>query len=85
MLAFLNLKKTVCIFYVLVPANRTDMLPPLGVSTSKPAKDSLVRSKFQTWYVDKLSAQLDEKSSYGTPLKLVKLKYYQTTWGRVDD
>ena len=51
------------ILYVKVPANCTDRLQPLDVSTNKPAKDFL-RSKFQTWYAEKLSIQLDEKSSY---------------------
>ena len=60
------------ILYVKVPANCTDRLQPLDVSTNKPAKDFL-RSKFQT-YAEKLSIQLDEKSSKGTPLKPVDLK-----------
>lgn len=60
------------IFYVKVPANCTDRLQPLDVSTNKPAKDFL-RSKFQAWYADKLSTQLDEKSG-STTLQPVDLK-----------
>ena len=60
------------ILYVKVPANCTDRLQPLDVSTNKPAKDFL-RSKLQTWYADKLSTQLDEKSSNGTPFNQLTL------------
>ena len=42
-------------------------------STNKPAKDFL-RSKFHTWYADKLSAQLDEKSYKGTSLQPIDLR-----------
>lgn len=60
------------IFYVKVPANCTDRLQPLDVSTNKPAKDFL-RFKFQAWYADKLSTQLVEKSG-STTLQPVDLK-----------
>ena len=60
------------IFYVKVPADCTDRLQPLDVSTNKPAKDFL-RLKFQSWYADKLSTQLDEKSN-GASLQLVDLR-----------
>ena len=60
------------ILYVKVPANCTDRLQPLDISTNKPAKDFL-RSKFHFWYADKLSAQLDEKSN-GAPLQPVDLR-----------
>lgn len=69
------------ILYVKVPANCTDRSQPLDVSTNKPAKDFL-RSKFQAWYAEKLSTQLDEKSGSTT---LQPVEYYKATGYKVDD
>ena len=45
----------VCLF----PPNTTDRLQPLDVAVSKPAKE-FYRQKFQEWYSQKVSQQIDE-------------------------
>ena len=48
------------IYVVLIPPNCTDRLQPLDLSVNKPAKDFL-RSKFQTWYAQRVCSQFQEK------------------------
>ena len=43
---------------VIVPSNCTDALQPLDLSVNKPLKDHL-RSKFQSWYSEEVSKQMD--------------------------
>lgn len=67
--------------YVVVPPNCTDRLQPLDVSVNKAAKEFL-RTKFQAWYADKISAQMDNGKTSFTPvdLKLSIVKPVGAKW-----
>ena len=47
------------IISVIVPSNCTDVLQPLDLSVNKPLKDHL-RSKFQSWYSEQVSKQMND-------------------------
>ena len=47
------------IISVIVPSNCTDVLQPLDLFVNKPLKDHL-RSKFQLWYSEQMSKQMND-------------------------
>lgn len=62
------------LYFVQVPANRTDRLQPLDISVNKAAKDYL-RKEFQSWYADKICSQLkggSQRNSVDLRLSVVK-------------
>ena len=67
------------IFYVLVPANCTDKLQPLDLSVNKPAKD-FIRFKFQQWYSEIISKQLEEGTEEDVDMRLSVMKPLSANW-----
>lgn len=57
---------------VLLPPNTTDRLQPMDLTVNKPAKEFL-RKKFQHWYSDKITAQLQGNASSEEELAPVDL------------
>ena len=80
---FRNLLKSNRLKYVCIPPNCTDLLQPMDVSVNKPAKDFL-KSKFQQYYADKISKQMDVSSSKISEIKvdlsLTRLKPFGAKW-----
>ena len=58
---------------VIVPSNCTGVLQPLDLSVNKPLKDHL-RSKFQSWYSDQVSNQMDDGNNIEVDMKLTMMK-----------
>lgn len=50
------------IYVVLLPPNTTDLLQPMDLTVNKPAKEFL-RKKFQHWYSEKITSQLQGDTS----------------------
>ena len=67
------------IFYVLVPANCTDRLQPLDLSTNKPAKD-FMKKKFQEWYANIILQQLENGITETVDMKLSVMKPLVSKW-----
>jgi len=69
------------ILVVLVPANCTDRLQPLGISVNKPVKEFL-RAQFRDWYSCQVCSQLDSGSKDVQPvdLRLTIIKPLGATW-----
>ena len=67
---------------VIVPSNCTDALQPLDLSVNKPLKDNL-RSKFQSWYSEKVSKQMDsakKPEDIQVDMKLSVMKPISARW-----
>ena len=56
----------------LLPPNTTDRLQPMDISVNKPAKDFL-RKKFQEWYADQVTRQLQGKNVEEVELEAIDL------------
>ena len=56
------------IISVLVPSNCTDVLQPLDLAVNKLLKDHLI-SKFQSWYFEQVSKQMNETENSQRTLK----------------
>ena len=68
----------------LLPPNTTDLLQPIDVAVNKPAKDFLKR-KFEAWYSDKVTKQLQGKDVESVELEPINLcfpavKELSTKW-----
>ena len=70
------------IISVIVPNNCTDVLQPLDLSFNKPLKDHL-RSKFQLWYSEQVSKQMDDgkqPEDIEVDMKLSVMKPLSARW-----
>ena len=67
------------IVYVTVPSNCTDRLQPLDVSLNKSAKD-FMRSKFQEWYGNIISTQLENDKTEPVDMRLSIMKPLTAQW-----
>ena len=64
---------------MLVPANSTDWLQPLDLSTNKPAKD-FMKKKFQEWYANIILQQLESRITEAVDIKLSVMKPLVSKW-----
>ena len=70
------------IISVIVPSNCTDVLQPLDLSVNKPLKDHL-RSKFQSWYSEQVSKQMNDRKQpedIEVDMKLSVMKPLSARW-----
>ena len=70
------------IISVIVPSNCTDVLQPLDLSVNKPLKDHL-RSKFQSWYSEQVSKQMNDgkqPEDIEVDMKLSVMKPLSARW-----
>ena len=70
------------IISVIIPNNCTDVLQPLDLSLNKPRKDHL-RSKFQSWYSEQVSKQMDngkQPEDIEVDMKLSVMKPLSARW-----
>ena len=70
------------IISVFVPNSCTDVLQPLDLSVNKPLKDHL-RSKFQSWYSEQVSKQMNDgkqPEDIEVDMKLSVMKPLSARW-----
>ena len=68
------------IYFVMVPANCTDLLQPMDISVNKPAK-KLLQQQFQELYAEEIYKQLDQKEGISpVDLRLSIVKPLGAQW-----